>query len=207
MNPPPWLIVPVRSLGDGKRRLAGVLDSASRRRLNEGLLAHLLDVAQAWSGLARCVVVSPCNEALAAARLRGAIGLRQTGHAAQRLHRDPNDGLNEGLAQAARWVRRQDAHAALLVVACDLPQLLPADLQALCGDGLRCRVATDVAGTGSNALYLPPGQAAHFAFGTDSRFRHQQLMAAETAHIPGLACDLDTPQDWQALQRPEPCAA
>ncbi len=53
------VVVPVRALADGKRRLSPVLDEDRRAALIDGLLRRTLDVVAAWGGAAALHVVSP----------------------------------------------------------------------------------------------------------------------------------------------------
>ena len=54
-------IIPVRSLTDGKTRLAPVLETIERYTLNARFLSHILGVTSALS--IRTMVVSRCEEA------------------------------------------------------------------------------------------------------------------------------------------------
>lgn len=192
MNAPrPWLVIPVRSLTDGKQRLAPVLDAARRRALNEAFLHHVLQQAAAWPGLAQTLVVSPCDDALALARQAGA----------RTLHQHPVDGgHNAALVQAAQALRAEDAKRGLMVVSSDLPTLRANDLQTLAEVPHHCVIATDRAHCGSNALFLPAGAPLLFRFGVDSRRLHyaafvQAGWPVRCIEVDGLAFDVDTPED------------
>ena len=55
----------------------------ARVALNRHLLMHTLEVIEAWRGdLAQCIVVSPCEDALACAHAAGAQALREPAGAA-----------------------------------------------------------------------------------------------------------------------------
>lgn len=115
-----WLVVPVRSLRDGKSRLAPALDPAQRSALIEWLLVHTLEQAAQFPGLKRTLVVSPCTEARVRARAFGAHVLDEHTHG----------GLNQALRQAQVALSELDA-ARMLMVACDLPLLRAEDLRRL----------------------------------------------------------------------------
>ena len=68
-----WLVVPVKSLRDGKSRLAPVLSVAERRAFNEWLLVRTLQQAALFPGLERTLLVSACEEACACASAQGAL--------------------------------------------------------------------------------------------------------------------------------------
>jgi len=208
----PWLLVPVRSFAGGKRRLAACMDAAQRRELNRAFLDHVLGQAAAWPGLAATVVVSPCREVLAHARACGARVLRQP--ALPHLDEAASETLNAALtiARAHLPMHARD----LMIVSSDLPRLTTADLQRLRKGGHRGRVviATDRAGTGTNALYLPyeAAQQFSFCFGEDSARRHERAareIGRDVARvaIPRLAFDIDTPADLAALKTPESASA
>ncbi len=111
-------------------------------------------------------------------------------------------GLNTGLDQA-----REDAEAdgveRLVVLHGDLPNLAADDVRAL----LRplpaepaVAIAPDRLGTGTNGLALSPPGVIGFRFGTGSFAAHRteaQAAGVEPAIVvrPGLAFDLDTPED------------
>lgn len=196
-----WTLLPVHGIATGKSRLAAVLDAEARAVLNRHLLTHTLTVIEAWQGdLARCVVVSPCEDALDGARAAGA-------HA---LHEPAGAGLNAALAFAAAVIAARGG-AKLLIVACDLPYLSALSLQALttraCAAGCAA-IAPDRSGLGTNALALETGVRNAFHFGANSYALHCEKLARAGYRVASHVChdlafDLDTPQDhaeWLAVR-------
>ena len=221
-----WIVIPVRSLTDGKRRLASVLEPPERATLVRRLFLRTLDAARAAGP--PVLVVSPDPAALGLARDRGATGLEEP---------RPVE-LNHALELAAREAAARGADA-LLVVSADLPDLEAADLHAMlpspptdpiasasaaalstdgaaadrneagagtgAGDAL-VRIAPDETGAGTNALYVrPPGLLA-FEYGATSCRRHLEQARARGARVervdrPGLRFDLDTPDDLERYER------
>lgn len=185
----PWLVLPVKSLADGKSRLAPHLAPDARRALNTRLLERSLALATGFAGTHRTLVVSHCEEVLGRASAAGAYALRE-----------PHPGLNEGLSHACELLGRREGER-LIVLACDLPLASSDDLAALAApDGVM--LATDRAGTGTNALSLPCGLAFRFLYGPNSRQLHADeasrlAMPCHQLQRPGLAFDLDTAQDWR----------
>ncbi|MBP7694506.1 MAG: 2-phospho-L-lactate guanylyltransferase [Anaerolineales bacterium] len=191
-----WAIVPVKPLRHAKSRLSGLLTPAERSTLARSLLARTLDVLTQAPELYRRLVISRDPEALAVARQHQALTMTEPGAA-------PPD-LNAALSRATQ-VARSFGASAVLVVPGDLPQLLAEDVAALLaldGAGPRMVIAPDRHETGTNALLVrPPGWLA-YAFGAGSFQAHQALAAEARAAVsvlrrPGLAFDLDTPEDWR----------
>lgn len=185
----PWLVLPVKSLAGGKSRLAPHLTPDARRALNTRLLERSLALATGFAGARRTLVVSHCDEVLARASAAGAYALRE-----------PHPGLNKGIAHAAEFLRHRQGER-LIVLACDLPLASAEDLASLAAqDGVA--LATDRAGTGTNALSLPCGLAFQFRYGLNSRQLHTEEadrlgLPCQPVKRPGLAFDLDTAQDWR----------
>jgi 2-phospho-L-lactate guanylyltransferase len=114
--------------------------------------------------------------------------------------------LNDALAVAT-----QSAHAhrvqAVLIVHADLPRVTPADVErmaAFAGAAPVVVVAPDRHGRGTNALLCAPPGLIEYRFGEDSYAQHcAQAQAAgarlEICSTPGLALDLDVPEDLELL--------
>jgi 2-phospho-L-lactate guanylyltransferase len=111
-------------------------------------------------------------------------------------------GLNAGLDQA-REAAVAEGVERLLVLHGDLPNLAAEDVLALmdAAGGLpSVAIAPDRLGTGTNGLALSPPGAIGFRFGTGSLAAHRteaEAAGMEPAMVmrPGLAFDLDTPED------------
>jgi len=190
-----WVVVPVRSLRDGKRRLAPVLDAGQRAELVQWLLAHTLNQAAEFPGLIRTLVVTACPEVSALVSNLGIHVLKEAGPG----------GLNSAVREAqARVVALGGSR--MLVVSCDLPFLQPHDLRQLAdaaSDGVLA-VAPDRTAKGTNAMCLPVSRAFDFAFGPDSFSRHcerAEMLDLECVIVrrPGLAFDVDLPLDLSEL--------
>ena len=193
-----WIVIPVRSLTDGKRRLAPVLDPDERAGLVRRMFLRTLEAAiEAGPPV---LVVSPDPAALTLARDRGATGLEEP---------RPVE-LNHALELAAREAAARGA-TALLVVSADLPDLGAEDLRAMLPPppaapsapaGAVVRIAPDEAGIGTNALYVRPPGLLSFEYGETSCRRHLEQARTRGARVervdrPGLRFDLDTPDDLE----------
>ena len=183
------IIVPHRGLAAAKTRLAPVLDDAEREALARRLLERVLRVAHEACG--DVVVITP-SEALQT----------QVSAAGARLVVQRGMGLNAGLEQARREALA-DGIESLLVLHGDLPNLGVDDIAALLAAVPQpggVAIAPDRTGSGTNALALRPPDAIGFRFGVGSFDAHRvEAEAAGVAlaevHRPGLAFDLDTPED------------
>jgi 2-phospho-L-lactate guanylyltransferase len=195
-----WAVVVARTGHTAKSRLASELSPDRRARLARAMLADVLAACRR-AGLSELLVVTETAAGRAAAERHGA-----------RVLADPGAGLNGAVAAAARLATDAGA-GALLVLPGDVPLASPAELQTLvqAADGLeRVLVAApDTAGLGTNALLLRPPTLVAPAYGEASLARH--LAAAEALGaparclaLPGLAQDVDTPDQLAALRASAP---
>lgn len=192
-----WTVVPVRSMHDGKSRLAAALDVAQRAALLEWLLLRTLDRAAEFPGLNHTLVVSGCRDAHALASARGARVLEEC---------EPG-GLNNALRQAQSAVASLGG-SRMLVLPCDLPLVQADDLRrlALAASDTILALAPDRSEQGTNAICLPVSRPFEFAFGPDSLSSHCQSarminLGTVIVRSSGLAFDVDLPEDLIELYR------
>lgn len=191
-----WAVLPVKPFGEAKSRLHGVLDAAKRRHLARELMLRSLDALLACAPARRVLVISTDAEALALAAARGAGALIESG-----------TDLNQALAQARSHVLAQGG-AGLLVLAADLPLVTAEEIEAVLAsdDDATVVIAPDRRSSGTNALLLRPPDVIDFDFEGDSAHSHRDLALAAGIEplllsLPGLAFDLDLPEDWHDLLR------
>jgi 2-phospho-L-lactate/phosphoenolpyruvate guanylyltransferase len=185
-------LVPLRSPGRGKTRLASVLTPGERAALAGAMLA---DVAAAFHGTAvdEVIVVAGGPTAAAAA---SALGLD--------VVIDPPDVVSlDGALRAA--AARLGWRAGLLVVAADLPAVTSDDLEAVLTGETEVVIAPTRDG-GTGALLRRPGDAITTAYGRGSAARHRQLARTAGRSVTivrrsGLAHDVDTRADLAELRR------
>ena len=181
-------IVPVRSLANGKRRLARAMDAAARAALNEEFLVHTLALTAALPGAALLISPDPAVAAHPAA--------------ADAVHvPDPGHGLNAAIA-AGREAARGLGAARIVVLPSDLPTARPDDVLALAGAAGPVAIAPDRRRQGTNGLALDTGLDFAFRYGPGSFAAHRaeaERLGIEVAVIdnPRLALDIDTPEDWR----------
>jgi 2-phospho-L-lactate guanylyltransferase len=188
-----WAVIPVKSFALGKSRLAGILGTEQRTALNRRLFGRMLDTALGLFKPDRIAVVTGDRFLLALVRGQGLHGLDDTG-----------GGLNEALGLACRFALARRARA-IAVLPSDLPFVGRADLEALTAaldQSAGCVIAPDAQEQGTNALALAPPDPDFFRFGAQSFQAHLESAKARKLRVhvlrrPGLARDLDTPDDYR----------
>lgn len=188
----PHVLIPVKSLSEGKSRLAAVLSRDERRSLVESLVHRTLALGCAFADPWRCAVVTPCAEALDLASAYGVQAIEQRGA----------PGLNAGLTDALTRLREQGV-GDILIVASDMPLLRLEDLAAVTRLGQSRQalvVGGDRHGMGTNLLFVPAHVSIALRFGEGSLAAH--LLEAARAgreavmhHSDTSGFDLDTPAD------------
>jgi 2-phospho-L-lactate guanylyltransferase len=182
-----WAIIPVKASPESKSRLAGVLDAPARSALVDAMLERVLEAAQGACNVARVALLgTPRNAPPEWVALLA----------------EPGGGLNAAVASALAQAAAQGASRVLFIHG-DLPLVTPRDLELLAAAPAgEIAIAPDRHGTGTNALSLPLPEAKgfSFAFGPDSFALHieeaQRLgLKVEEIHSPGLARDIDEPED------------
>jgi 2-phospho-L-lactate/phosphoenolpyruvate guanylyltransferase len=193
-------IVPLNSRAQVKTRLASVLDAAGRANLSRWLAWRVISALH-QAEIVRIGVVSPDEDILRWAWQSGAQPVHQVG-----------SGLNDALELGRQWALRLHAEA-LLVVLGDLPLLTRNDILEMVAYGAGAddrptvpsvTIAPDRAEKGTNMLLLHPPTAITFAFGEESLIQHSALARAagiepRIASLPGIAFDVDTPDDLREL--------
>jgi len=190
-------ILPIKSFGAAKQRLAGMLGSGARQALVQAMFQDVLASLRHVPELDAIVVVTANPVAERAARGEGVLLLRdeaEAGHCEAALI-GIDHAVEAGFDRA-------------LLVPGDTPLLDSEELSGMLrsaeGDGTGLLVVPDRHGTGTNALLLNPPTAIAPAFGPGSCERHRQLADAagvtcRVEAVPSLAMDVDTPEDLAEL--------
>jgi 2-phospho-L-lactate guanylyltransferase len=187
-------ILPVKSFGAAKQRLAESLGAGSRQALAQAMFTDVLTALRRTHELDGIAVITSDRVAESAAGGRRVLVLPDTVQAGQ--SQAALIGIRHALAEGFDRV---------LLVPGDTPLVEPGDLAGLLArNGRGVVIVPDRHGTGTNALVLTPPDAIEPSFGPDSRARHVAL--AEEADVPhrveevsALALDVDTPADLAAL--------
>jgi len=191
-----WAVVPIKELERAKERLAPLLPPERRRALMLAMFEDVLTALAATSGLAGLAVVTVDP---AASRLAAEYGARL-------IERGARDG-HSGAVAAAATLLTEEGRAGMLTLPGDIPLVTPAEITSLVA-AHRPAPAFTIAPSrdelGSNAVVCSPPNAVPLRFGEDSFFPH--LRAAEgrgipptVLRLPGIALDVDTPEDLAAF--------
>ncbi|HET7573349.1 MAG TPA: 2-phospho-L-lactate guanylyltransferase [Gaiellaceae bacterium] len=188
-------LVPLKRLDLAKTRLRERLEPAERARLMGTLLERTLRAALAAPSLERIVLVSSEPRAPELAAAHGIAWFDDRGLP-----------WNDALAAATREAVRSGD---VLILSADLPLVTTGDVEALVAAAPARGVAIARArDAGTNALVLRPAGAIATCFGIQgedgSAQGHARLAAAAgleavIVDIPGLAADLDSPEDLDEL--------
>jgi 2-phospho-L-lactate/phosphoenolpyruvate guanylyltransferase len=187
-------VLPVKSFGAAKQRLAPALGAGSRQALAQAMFSDVLASLRRVRDLDSLVVVTAdpvAEEAAQGERVRVLRDTEQSGQSAAALI-----GIRHALATGFERV---------LLVPGDTPLLDPREVTALLSVRDPVAIVPDRHGTGTNALVLAPPDAIDPSFGPGSRERH--VAAAQAAgvpyvveEVPTLMLDVDTGDDLAALE-------
>ena len=188
-------VVPLKALSSAKSRLSGVLSERERQDLVASLFHGVLRACLGATRVDQVLVVAGDSMGLLLADPRRSLTM---------LEREP--GLSGALALADEQLERMGAESSVVVVA-DLPFVGPDDLDRLCAaapDG-PCVVVAPAGDGGTGALFRRPATVIPTAFGPGSAAAHLAAAAAAgvpalTVSAPGLATDLDTPEQLDMLR-------
>lgn len=199
MRPGTWVVVVARHGASAKSRLAGALGADDRSALALAMLADVLDAATAAGFAGAAAVLDP------PAPVRGGI----------QVVPDPGGGLSRAI-EAGIDAAVEAGGDPVLIVPGDVPLVTVADLRRVVDEAMAVPravvVVADRHGTGTNALALHPPRVIAPAFGPGSAARHLAAATAAGARalrldLPGLALDVDTPEDLAELVRRGPRGA
>jgi 2-phospho-L-lactate/phosphoenolpyruvate guanylyltransferase len=195
-----WGLVPVKGFARAKSRLSDVLGTVERERLARQLFEHVVGVLSSHRHLAGVAIVTDDREVARLASARAALVIEEQAPPATR-------DLAQVVDQGLDALEQHGARAALVVMG-DLPGLKEADVDLLLS-ALRefdVIVVSDERGTHTNALGLSLGDRRPTHFGAPDSFRRHCESALSaglslgTPSSPGLAFDLDLPEDWAKAQ-------
>jgi 2-phospho-L-lactate guanylyltransferase len=191
-------IVPVKSFGAAKQRLADRLATGSRQSLMQAMMSDVLAALRRARLVDEITVVTadPLAETVAIGDHAGVV--RDTQQAGQSAAAE----IGVRHAQALGFER-------VLLVPGDAPLLDASEVDSLLErcerDRVEAAIVPDRHGSGTNALVLAPPDSLAPAFGPGSRERHEQRARERGARhrldeVPSLALDVDTADDLAELE-------
>ncbi|HEX2234183.1 MAG TPA: 2-phospho-L-lactate guanylyltransferase [Thermoleophilaceae bacterium] len=190
-------ILPVKSFGAAKNRLAERLAPGSRQAVAQAMFADVLTSLRHVAELAAIAVVTADHTAESAA----------TGHRVQVLHDPEESGQSQAAMVGIRYALASGYERALLVPG-DTPLLEAGEVSSLLARAAEAQIAVVVVpdrhGTGTNALLLTPPDAIEPSFGERSLERHvaaarEAGLTCSVDPLPSLVLDVDTPEDLEEL--------
>jgi 2-phospho-L-lactate guanylyltransferase len=191
--------VPVKDLENAKQRLVRLLTPGERSELARAMLGDVLRALKA----ARLDRVWVVTRELAVAMVAHPLG-------AQPLAEEDNRGHTAAVARAQAEAMQLGA-TLFMTVPGDVPCVTADEIRALADAAVATRAAVFApsrSGLGTNGVALKPPDAMRLRFGEPSFENHLAAaralgLAPRTVKLPGLALDIDAPDDVAALlERP-----
>jgi len=193
-----WAVVPVKERISAKERLAPILRPQARQALALAMLEDVLAAVTIAPGIAGLLVVTVDAEA----------GQLAAGYGARVIEVGARDGHTGAVTAAARLLAAEGC-AGMLTLPGDIPLVTPAEVAGVVAAHPPAPAFTIVPShdeRGSNAIACSPPNAVPLRFGEDSFYPH--LRAAEACgirpnvvHLPGIALDIDNPEDVVSFMR------
>jgi 2-phospho-L-lactate/phosphoenolpyruvate guanylyltransferase len=192
-------ILPIKSFGAAKQRLAGLLGGGSREALAQAMFSDVLTSLRHVPDLDGVAVVTANRMAEDAAAL----------HTGVTLLADTDEAGQSAATQIGLRHATANGYERALLVPGDTPLLDPLEVAAMfdrADEGATAvTIVPDRHGEGTNALLLTLPAAIEPAFGPGSLERHTAAaQAAGTVHrvdsVASLALDVDTPEDLATLR-------
>lgn len=188
-------VVPIKSFSAAKSRLAPVLTPEARRDFASRMAGKVVQSLLACPEISETLIVASDPEVRQLALRLGA----------RLCVLDRDAGVNAAVEAGFRQVR--GGCERVLILPSDLPLASCGDFRRLLAAGPRkatLRIVADKEGRGTNALLLPAEAEFQFRFGENSAAAHAEVarkagLEVEFMEIPGLALDIDTPADLDAL--------
>jgi 2-phospho-L-lactate guanylyltransferase len=195
-----WAIIPVKETAGAKQRLAPVLPAAIRQKLALAMLEDVLEAVAGVEGLGGAILVTVDPQAEALARRYGMQTLADGAH----------DGHTGAVNAGARHLATRGL-GTMLTLPGDLPLVTSSEIETLIaahGSAPAFTIAPAHDELGSNAILMSPPQAVPLRFGEDSYFPHLAAARAQgiepcVVRLPGIAFDIDNPQDLHHFARLE----
>jgi 2-phospho-L-lactate guanylyltransferase len=194
-----YVIIPVKSLSEGKRRLARILGEKERKILTFCMLQDVLSVVLRSEKVNEAVVVSPDREILRLAKKLGAVALAEKA----------NLGVNMAVSAGIKYCVRRSSP--VLVLPADIPLVSGWDLEAMASLGSSkpsIVICPSLRLNGTNALLLNPPDIIETSYDADSFRGHLSAGRLKglrvKVYLSGrVMLDLDVPEDLELFLKLE----
>jgi 2-phospho-L-lactate guanylyltransferase len=193
------LLIPVKSMGNAKQRLADALDQHHRTLLAEAMLRDVLTAVSRVADRVDVFVVTGDADARAlAAEFNFSV-----------IHDHRNESETAAIEMATAWCEDR-GYAATVVIPADIPLITSAELQAVLDEapptGAVFVPAYDR--RGSNCVLRRPANLIPLRFGNDSFLPHCEAMQKTgkpliILEMPGIGLDIDNPHELELLLQRE----
>jgi 2-phospho-L-lactate guanylyltransferase len=197
-----YAVVPVKKLGDSKRRLSVVFSPQERKQLTLAMLEDVLASLKA-SAVDKILVIGEDTQVQQAAEKSGAAYLSAT-----------KEGLNPTIDEGMDWCIHHGADS-VLVLPADIPFVTAKDINRFVEFGAsNCAVVLSPSGNwGTNALFQHPPKLIPARFGPQSFLAHIREAYGRGIGVrlhlsTGLATDIDSAEDLRKIfevNRPTEC--
>jgi len=191
------IVIPVKNLAAAKQRLAAALEQEERAALATAMLQDVFEAVASWVRRPQVAVVTGDAEARSLARQCGF-----------EILDDPEEeeaGESAAVERATRTLEAQGA-TSVLVIPGDIPLVTADELEAIYAAAPEAGAVLVPShdGRGTNAALRKPASLFPLRFGNDSFVPHRAVATATglplvVLTLPGIALDVDTPQDLAAL--------
>ncbi|MGH7029489.1 MAG: 2-phospho-L-lactate guanylyltransferase [Stellaceae bacterium] len=193
-----WAVVPVKERDRAKERLAPLLPPELRQALALVMLEDVLAALANAEGLAGLLVVTGDP----------ACGLVARRYGARLVEDGARDGHTGAVTAAARLLAAE-GRAGMLTLPGDIPLVTAGEISQVVAAHRPAPAFTIVPSHdegGSNAILMSPPDAVPLRFGVDSFFPHLRAAEAQgiwptVLRLPGIALDIDNPEDLAAFAR------
>ena len=189
------ILIPVKNLSSAKQRLASVLDQPARTALAQAMLYDVLTTLHKWTSRPGVAIVTGDPYAIQLA----------TEYQFEIIP-DPDNPGETGAIEMATRICVERGEDSTLVIPADIPLIQARELEEILkqapAEGSLLVPAGD--GRGTNAAFRRPADLFPLRFGNDS-FRPHRAAAQATGkacvilNLPGIAVDVDNPEDLQRL--------
>lgn len=192
---PAALLIPVKSMGNAKQRLAEALDQAHRTQLAEAMLR---DVLTAASGVADLIDVFLVTGDVSAQALAREFDFRI-------IEDRRNESETAAIEMATAWCEEQD-YDTTIVIPGDIPLVTGSELHSVLeiapAEGAVFVPAYDR--RGSNCVLRRPANLIPLRFGHDSFLPHCEAMRKTgrplvILELQGIGLDIDQPHELELL--------